>query len=262
MTDKQQKSQDHIKKLAAYYAESAKKAPQPPAADATSLAAWFLGPKAENRELLSDFIKQAIDAHSDEREQYQPDDPVFVTPEMKKSAEYGNTRDYFNAQLTHLLKELWGSIPLASYRNQSHMYWDITMPGSVGYFAAMLYNQNNVAVEASPVTTYLEMQVGDQLCEMLGFHVPTDSEVEQGALRPWGHITCDGSVANLESMWAARNLKYYPVTIAEALKNEDSLAAARDLRVPLPGGKGRERLLDLDGWALLNLQVDDVVDLA
>jgi hypothetical protein len=29
----------------------------------------------------------------------------------------------------------------------------MTIPGLAGYVAAMLYNQNNVAAEASPVTT-------------------------------------------------------------------------------------------------------------
>jgi len=35
----------------------------------------------------------------------------------------------------------------------------------------MLYNQNNVAFEASPVTTEVEIQVGNDLCRMLGYNV-------------------------------------------------------------------------------------------
>lgn len=80
-------------------------------------------------------------------------------------------------------------------------------------------------------------------------------------MRPWGHITCDGSVANAEAMWAARNLKYYPLAIAHALRTEPALAAARDLEVPLPTG-GAGRLVDLDGWQLLNLDVDAALALA
>ena len=45
-------------------------------------------------------------------------------------------------------------------RSQGHMLWDQALPAVVGYFAAMLYNQNNVAAEASPVTTRLEIEVG------------------------------------------------------------------------------------------------------
>ena len=58
--------------------------------------------------------------------------------------------------------------------------------------------------EASPLSTLAEMGVGKQLCEMFGYDVsvetnnnrPQDSKPE-----PWGHVTCDGTIANLESMW-------------------------------------------------------------
>jgi glutamate/tyrosine decarboxylase-like PLP-dependent enzyme len=57
-------------------------------------------------------------------------------------------------------------------------------------------NPNNVATEASPLTSVIERDVGIQLCQMLGYNTSnTDSS------RPWGHIACGGSVANLESMW-------------------------------------------------------------
>lgn len=255
-------STEHAKLVAEHHKQREAEHPLPLDSEANSLAAWFLGPKGENKEMLTDFVQQAVAAHCKDREDYFPEDPVFVTEEIKQSDEFKATHRNFKAHLEHMLLQLRGSIPLASYRNQSHMYWDITLPGSVGYFAAMLYNQNNVAVEASPVTTYLEMVVGDDLCEMLGFHVPDDNEIQRGVIKPWGHITCDGSVANLESMWAARNLKYYPITIAQALKNEPALAKARGLQVPSPGQYGRARLIDLDSWALLNVKVDDIVALA
>ncbi len=39
------------------------------------------------------------------------------------------------------------------------MLWDTTLPSNVGYIAAMLYNQNNVASMASGVTLQLEREV-------------------------------------------------------------------------------------------------------
>ena len=39
------------------------------------------------------------------------------------------------------------------------MNWDTTLPSNVGYIAAMLYNQNNVASMASGVTLQLEREV-------------------------------------------------------------------------------------------------------
>ena len=76
------------------------------------------------------------------------------------------------------------------------MCTDLTVPGLLGYFMTMIYNPNNVAVEASPLTTVIELEAGKQLCEMFGYN--TDPEKQPTA---WGHITCDGTVANLESIW-------------------------------------------------------------
>ena len=226
------------------------------------IAAWFLGPKAENQAEMAELLDIAFKAHCQDRKDFFPSDPVYVTDEVKKSVDYRLAMEAFKGHLNDMLRELRGSIPLSSYRNQSHMYWDITMPGAVGYFAAMLYNQNNVATEASPVTTYLEMLVGDDLCTMLGYHVPDKKEIEAGAIKPWGHITCDGSVANTESMWSSRNMKFMPVTIAQALANESSLASAKALRVKLPNGHETKKLLELDSWELLNLRIDDILTLS
>jgi glutamate/tyrosine decarboxylase-like PLP-dependent enzyme len=97
------------------------------------------------------------------------------------------------------------------------------------------------------------MQVGKDLCQMLGFPATND-------IQPWGHITCDGSVANMEAMWAARNLKYYPVAFAAALKHEKVLAPARRLDIGLPDGT-RGKIHSLSVWQLLNLPIDEVLAL-
>ena len=222
----------------------------------SSLGAWFLGPKAENEKLLTRLLLQALRSHCDDRRDTYAQDPPFVTDAIKASAEYKDSVREIEEHLGVLLTALQGSVPFFSYRYQAHMNWDLTLPAIVGYFAAMLYNQNNVAVEASPVTTLLETVVGDDLCRMLGYEVPK----EDAPVRPWGHITCDGTVANLEALWSARNLKYYPIAVAEALRRERRLRRAGDLEVSRPDGT-RRCLLDLDTWELLNLTVDEVLAL-
>jgi len=225
-------------------------------AGTSSLAAWFLGPKAENEEIFKSFILQAIESHCQDRKDYFPSDPVFVTDEIKQSDEYQNTLLALQQHYQNLLHQLKGSIPLYSYRNQSHMYWDITMPAAMGYFAGMLYNQNNVSAEASPVTTHLEIEVGKDLCRMLGF-----TNTDNHKPIPWGHITSGGSVANLEAMWVARNLTFYPVSIVAALKNEACFMQDKQkIKVKLITGK-EATLIDLSTWQLLNLPVDEVVSL-
>jgi glutamate/tyrosine decarboxylase-like PLP-dependent enzyme len=226
-------------------------------AGTSSLGAWFLGPKAENEELLARLLRQALRSHCEDRQTTYPGDPVYVTEEMKAGQEYLDSVREIETEFAALLTALQRSVPFYSYRYQSHMNWDLTLPAILGYFAAMLYNQNNVAAEASPVTTLLETVVGDDLCRMLGYHVPERTDTHP---RPWGHVTCDGTVANLEAVWSARNLKYYPIAVAEAVRRERALRAAGDIEVTRPDGS-KGHLLDLDTWALLNLTVDEVLDL-
>ena len=225
-----------------------------PVADAT---AWFLGPKAENRALMEAEIAKALQANFEFREAYEPYDPEFdrVRPDQVVTQLLSSAIEPPLEKLLNLLKL---SLPMASYRNQSHMNWDVTMPGVIGYVAAMLYNQNNVAAEASPVTTALEIVVGQDLCRMLGFE--EQAQASGKTIIPWGHITCDGSIANGEAMWAARNLTYLPVSLAAAIRLEPGMRAAYTVTVETCQGR-RARLLSLSNWELLNLPVDEVLGL-
>lgn len=206
---------------------------------------------------MVELVAQAVRSHAETRRRYKPEDPPFASDEELASERHRDSLKLLGTRVEELLQCLSASLPLSSYRNQSHMYWDITLPGAVGYFAAMLYNQNNVAAEASPVTTVLEILVGEDLCRMLGFEAGDEAN---GATGPWGHITCDGSIANGEAMWAARNLKYHPVAIAAAIRQEPALERARSVTVKTIRGD-RRRLIDLEAWDLLNLPVDEVIGL-
>ena len=87
--------------------------------------------------------------------------------------------------------------------------------------ASILWNQNNCAAEGGPATTGYEVQVGGDLCEMVGLNRDT-------SLR---HLVAGGSVANIEAIWVARNLKYYALGLQEALLKEEQLKGARDYEV-------------------------------
>jgi glutamate/tyrosine decarboxylase-like PLP-dependent enzyme len=219
-----------------------------------SIAAWFMGPRAENGELFKGMINRAIQANMDDRNTLYRNDPPYVT-EGRRDKSYHDSVARMMGEFEKLLTRLKGSVPFFSYRYQAHMNWDLTLPSMAGYFAAMLYNQNNVALEASPVTSVLERLVGDDICKMLGFDLD-NSQVP----RPWAHITCDGSVANLEAMWAARNLKYYALSLKAALVNENALKPARHIKVQPCCGEMIE-LIQLDAWALVNLPVDTILEL-
>src|ERR1044072_645649 len=175
---------------------------------------------------------------------------------MRRSPEYLQAMDSLQQGLRGLLSFLKKSVPFFSMRYQGHMNWDLIIPGILGYFSEMLYNPNNVPFEGLTASTLLEILGGDDLCRMLGFKIPKD----ESAIRPWGHVTCDGTVANIEAIWSSRNLKLFAVALQAALKNEDSLKKARDLTIAIPQG-GNKPLLSLDLWALLNLRADDVLAL-
>ncbi len=214
------------------------------------IAGWFLGTKGENLDVFTRLINEAIQDIAYGRRSYHPEDPGYVTEEVRNSTGYlqaiQSLTDNFH-QLVTFLNDY--SVPFFSMRYQGHMLWDVTLPSLLGYFTAMLQNQNNVTIQASPATTFLELFAGNDICSMLGFDVSAD-------VPPWGHITCDGSVANLEAFWSARELRFLPVGIKVALAKE--YPQARD-DVYVQFGGQRIKLVKLDAWESLNLFNDEIL---
>jgi hypothetical protein len=229
-------------------------------AGSRAVEAWFLGPKAENAEQFERMVVEALRDHVFWRRNYHPGDASHISEAIKRSPQYSAAIDSLEDGFRGLLAALKKSVPFFSPRYQGHMNWDLTIPGMLGYFSAMLYNPNNVAFEGSTATTFLELLVGDDLCRMLGYDIPSQVSMAGAAPRPWGHITCDGTVANIEAIWAARNLKFFPLTVRAALLDDrdPSLQPGRDLVITLPSGEPA-KLIELEPWRLLNLTGDAVL---
>ena len=225
-----------------------------------SLEAWFLGSKAENQDELESLVLEALRDHAFWRRNYHPGDPSQIPEETKRTEEFLKTIDHTRNSLRELLSWLKKSTPFFSLRYQGHMNWETTMPAMVGYIAAMLYNPNNVAFEASTVTTLLEVKVGEDLCRMLGYKAATTKTSREAKIIPWGHITGGGSVANLESLWAARNLKYFPFTLQHLLRHTKEFEKAKDFSVTL-ANQTETNLLEASPWELLNLDADTILGL-
>jgi glutamate/tyrosine decarboxylase-like PLP-dependent enzyme len=231
---------------------------------AETLEALFLGTRGSNAKFMQELMGYAIQGNIDFRKSYFPNDPDYINASIQKSPGFINTLKLMGYEYDKLIKQLQDSGTFFSMRTIGHMLWDCTIPGILGYFAALLYNQNNVAAEASPVTTLLEMHVGNELCKMLGYSVnPIGKKHGEFTLAPdqitgWGHITCDGSVANLEGLWMARNLKFYPVSVKAALMNEAVLQTAQNFPVKLLNGS-MAPLVSLDSWSILNLPIDEIL---
>ncbi|KAH8081991.1 pyridoxal phosphate-dependent transferase [Cristinia sonorae] len=229
-----------------------------------AIASWFLGPKAENIQFLKDAFDSIVTDMQQSRLNYHPEDMVFVTSEVQDSAPFKNSMQKLKDLLTNLSSYMAvHNIPFYSPRYNAHMLADLTMPGVLGYLLTMMYNPNNVAPEASPLTSLIEYEVGQDLCVMLGYRRQPSAEIP-GDNGPygWGHITCGGSIANLESMWVARNLKYYPLSLRDAMAPGAPFSyIAPTFKVQLCDGT--EKLFtDCSVWELLNLDVATVLDLA
>jgi glutamate/tyrosine decarboxylase-like PLP-dependent enzyme len=67
---------------------------------------------------------------------------------------------------------------------------------AAGYLAGMLINPNNHALDGGPGTSALETEVVADLAAMFGFGAPF-----------LGHLTSSGTIANLEALWVARELR-------------------------------------------------------
>ncbi|THH16278.1 hypothetical protein EW146_g4346 [Bondarzewia mesenterica] len=230
--------------------------------DHERVSALFLGPKAENFDMLKDFIISVLKKQRLVRESYFPDDPQFIGVEIQSSHAFRTMKKSLEKELdklSDLLNEK--SVPFFSPRYSGHMSTDVTLPGILGYMSTMMLNPNNVVFESSPITTCLEIEVGEQLCDMLGY--PNRAAYGDGTdlARSWGHITCDGTVANLEAIWAARNLKFYPLSLRDAMKDGAPLAfVSNSFVIELCNGD-TILLKDADSWDLLNLKASTILDI-
>ena len=156
-----------------------------PAEPSEALRAWFLGPRAENAEFLERLVVEALLDHVFWRRNFHPEDGFQVLESDKHEPSYQRSISILSQELMGLLGELKAGVPFFSPRYVGHMNGELTMASLIGYFAAMLYNPNNVAAEASPVTSRMEMEVAAQLAEMIGY----DPDLH------WGHLTSGGTVA-------------------------------------------------------------------
>lgn len=213
-----------------------------------SLEGVFLGPKAENAEFVESLLLEVYRDYVFWRRNFHPEDRNAISPQVQRSEEYLAFTDNFRRELFTLLGELKSDIPFYSPRYIGHMTADTSLPALVGYFATMLYNPNNVSWEASPITTLLELEVGRALARMVGF-----GRTPEELARTWGHITSGGTLANIESIWVAKAVKFLPLAVR---------AAAIELDIgDLPFGMDAKSLASVTAWQLANLTPAAALDL-
>ena len=215
---------------------------------------------------MKSLVNRALDEHIDYRKfKYFPLDPEYVTTSISSQPSYNEAVSSIEEKLLQLSDRLNNSVPFSSFRSQGHMLWDTTIASNVGYIAALLYNQNNVASMASGVTLQLERECARDLCSMVGYKTEKDGAHTTQCPVAWGHLPNGGTVANLEAMWAARSVKFNGLTIQRMLKDKqpDSPAVKKVYESFTYENLAGEHVLlcDATAWELLNLPVDEGIDL-
>jgi glutamate/tyrosine decarboxylase-like PLP-dependent enzyme/anti-sigma regulatory factor (Ser/Thr protein kinase) len=219
-----------------------------PSQSPADVKALFLGPKAENADLVEKMLLNVYRDYIYWRRNFHPEDHPAIQPEDQRSQSYEEFISRFQSELSTLLGELKADIPFFSPRYIGHMVADTSLPALVGYIATLLYNPNNVAWEGSPVTTMLEIQVGRELAGMLGFGSTSEELADT-----WGHITSGGTLANMEAIWIAKAVKFLPIAVRQA---------AIELGVTeLTGGLDNKPLGQMVAWELVNLPSAEALDL-
>lgn len=178
----------------------------------------FLGPKAENQDFYESLIIEVIRDACFLRKNFHPEDKVLITEHDKLTQDYQETAAAMKEHLHSILAELKKGVPWYHPRYIGHMFGDLMLPSIIGYFSTILYNPNNVVGEVSTATTKMEIKYIDALCKMVGY-----GPCAMSGKNAWGHLCSGGTSANIEALWIARNLKYYPLSVklVSALDDKD-----------------------------------------
>lgn len=215
--------------------------------------ALFLGPKAENQELYESLIIEVIRDACFLRKNFHPEDRALITENDKLNPLYQQTAAALKEHMQTILAELKKSVPWYHPRYIGHMFGDLMLPSIVGYFSTILYNPNNVVGEVSTATTRMELEFIESLCKMVGYGPCTMS-----GKNAWGHLCSGGTIANIEALWIARNLKYFPLAVKLASeKGGSSVSFLKDIYIDFFG----EDIKSLTYDQLFNLRISDILDL-
>ncbi len=220
--------------------------------------AWLLGPKAENQKLLEELLDLIVSDYIHWRRNYFPKDKTLIR--RKDQSELRDEYDKLYDNVFNALGEMRRNFPFYSPRYIAHMQSEVTLPSLLGFIMGLLYNPNNVSSESSPVTTDWEVEVGNEVLKLIGYRPPPDPSLpKEKYLRElkkefgWAHITSGGTTANLEALWAARNVRYSVLAIKEVAEKEGI-----ELMVKLPDGKKVE-ISEADDYSLLTVKPNEAI---
>jgi glutamate/tyrosine decarboxylase-like PLP-dependent enzyme len=195
-----------------------------------NLEAYFLGPKAENKKFYLDLLERCLDNHCNWRKAFgHHDSEPFISEEDKKRKDFISSQNRIESTIQVLNEKLKLNQPFFSPRYIGHMNWEVMAAPIIASFTAALFNPNNVAYAGSTGTTELEIEVGQDFIELFGM----DKK------KAWGHICTGGTIANMEALWIARNMKKVPLILKKLANNYHFN------EILIPYGNDKKNLLDI-----------------
>lgn len=217
-----------------------------PQSDLSFMHPYFLGAYAENDHVFEKTLLEFLRDHAYWRRNFHPENRPPIPTNAPYREDYNEFLAQMQQELHTLSADLKKSVPFFSPRYMGHMAADLLLPGVLAQIMTILYNPNNVSDDAAPATLEKELEVGTQLARMFGYN--TDASEEPCA---WGHLTSGGTVANYEGIWNLRSVRFYPISLAEAVKR-------LGLKLPAVGPKNQP-LEAYSKWELFNLSIRDTI---
>jgi glutamate/tyrosine decarboxylase-like PLP-dependent enzyme len=135
-------------------------------------------------------LQQWLDQAAESVRDWQSGYPPFET---HPSLEISDER--FTAAFTEFADRMRGNYPYFHPSYAGQMLKPPHPAAVAGYVAAMLVNPNNHALDGGKVTSEMEKDVVAELAAMFGFSTHL------------GHLTSSGTIANLEALYVARELR-------------------------------------------------------
>jgi glutamate/tyrosine decarboxylase-like PLP-dependent enzyme len=139
---------------------------------------------------LEHWLREAARAVADWQQDFGAFDPHESL--QVSDARFGEA---FRALADRLTDPVTGNYPFFHPSYAGQMLKPPHPAAVVGYLAAMLINPNNHALDGGPPTAQMEKEVLSQLADMFGFG------------QHLGHLTTSGTIANLEALYVARELR-------------------------------------------------------
>ncbi len=157
------------------------------------MKSYFLGPQAENSHFLQASFLELINQYCQWRQSLFPHDGTAISHQDQMQPPFLKNQKELQFLMENLAADFQNEIPQFSPRYLGHMFSELSLPGLLGHFVALLHNPNNISKESSKVGLRIEGEAITALCRMFGWK------------KSVGHLTSGGTVANLEALLRMRS---------------------------------------------------------